>query len=228
MKIKNPIRNIYSYNTYIVDMDGTLYFKYSMQIRMLFVLLGYYIIHPLRIKELFILQYYRKLRDIEELSDNTEFGKIIVSQLSQKFNVEEEKVQSIIDYWILQKPLKILRKCCDKKLRCFLELQKNNLCQVYVYSDYPAVEKCKALNVHPTDVFWPDGERIFTLKPSPTGLDYILRQHRLDRSKVLFIGDRLEKDGLCAKRNEVDYLILNKTKLSRYMQYLKLFKPEAN
>lgn len=212
-----------AYNTYIVDMDGTLYFKRAMQLRMLFSLAGYYITHPFKLKELLILARYRKLRDKDDISENPEFEKIIAEELSKRFGVSEDRVRNIIRYWILQKPLQILAACSDRKLQAFLAERKAESCKFIVYSDYPAAEKCKAIGVQPDDVFWPDGERICVLKPSSAGVKYIVSQHNLDVSKTLFIGDRYEKDGVCAKNSGMDYLILKKSRFSRMRQYKHLF-----
>lgn len=212
-----------AYDTYIVDMDGTLYFKRAMQLRMLFSLAGYYITHPFKLKELLILAKYRKLRDKDDISENPEFEKIIAEELSKRYSVPEDRVRNIIRYWILQKPLQILAACSDRRLHAFLAERKAESCKFIVYSDYPAAEKCKAIGVHPDDVFWPDGERICVLKPSSAGVKYIVSQHNLDVSKTLFIGDRYEKDGVCAKNSGMDYLILKKSRFSRTRQYKHLF-----
>lgn len=211
-----------AYDTYIVDMDGTLYFKRAMQLRMLFSLAGYYICHPFKIKELLVLAKYRKLRDKDDLSENPEFERIIAEELSKRSGMPQERIRSVVRHWILQKPLQILAACSDRKLHAFLADRKAKSCKFYVYSDYPAVDKCKAIGVQPDDVFWPDGERICVLKPSTAGVQYIISQHNLDVSKTLFIGDRYEKDGVCAKNSGMDYLILKKSRFSRNRQYKHL------
>ena len=198
------------YQVYIVDMDGTLYFKRLMQIRMALRLLWHYLIHIFRLRELFILYSYRKLRDRDDLSENSDFEDVIIQQLSKKYRCSKTQIQKIVSEWILTRPLEVLFSTRDNHLITFLRNQRKAQKKVYIYSDYPAIQKCAALGVQADDVYWPDGERISVLKPAVQGLNYIIKQNHLEKSQILFIGDRLEKDGVCAQNAGVDYLILKK------------------
>lgn len=216
-----------AYCTYIVDVDGTLYFKRPMQLQMLFRLLQYYSIHFSDIKELLLLKDYRKLRDMESLSECEDAEKIILDMLCNKYHISKNHAQKVIDYWIVQYPLNILYECRDVQLLEFLHKVFSEGKMVYIYSDYPAAAKCRVLNVSANKIYWPDGNVICTLKPNHQGLKYIIESNGLDRSKILFIGDRMEKDGICAQRCNVDYLILKKHRIFRKKQYLKLMNGET-
>lgn len=214
------------YRVFIVDMDGTLYYKRPMQIKMALQLLGYYCIHLFRLPELFMLYDYRKLRDQDALSDQEGFEQIIVRKLSQKYRFSEEKARQVIDQWILTRPLKILYDCRDRQLISFLDKQRSNGKKVLIYSDYPAENKCKALGIQVDGIYWPDGESITVLKPSAQGLNHIIHSNQLDRQQILFIGDRQEKDGACARSANVDCFILKKHRSARRAQYKRLMEQE--
>ncbi len=207
------------YDNYIVDVDGTLYFKRPMQIKMAFCLALFYFFHVTRLKELLLLRDYRKMRDKEEVSGNDKFESVIIRELSDKYNYSEEKINSIIEKWIFTKPLSILYNCRDKQLISMLMEQRNRGKKVFIYSDYPAEDKCAVFGVQTDGIYWPDQKRISVLKPSPNGVNYILNENQLDKSSTIFIGDRYEKDGKCAESAGLDYLILNSNRLKREHQY---------
>jgi len=60
------------------------------------------------------------------------------------------------------------------------------------------------------------------LKPNPKGLTAILHQLSLSPKDCLFVGDRDEKDGLCARQVGMDFLILPKNPLKRSQLYSSL------
>ena len=220
----NNQKEIASYPFYIVDMDGTLYYKRPMQIQMAMKLVGYYGLHIHRLPELMALKAYRKLRDREELADKDDRETWILQVLADKYHLSVERTQKVITDWIMNRPLKTLFACRDKQLLDFLQMRKAQGARVFIYSDYPAEDKCEALQLQVDGVYWPDGECIMVLKPEAQGLEYILRCNDLDRSQVLFIGDRAEKDGACAEQMGVDYMILKKSRRARRKQYAAILE----
>lgn len=64
---KNLHKSIKEYKNYVVDMDGTLYYKYPMRLRMLAQMAGYFLVHIRNYREAFLLKDYRHLRESEEL-----------------------------------------------------------------------------------------------------------------------------------------------------------------
>ena len=42
---KNLHKSIKEYKNYVVDMDGTLYYKYPMRLQMLVQMAGYFLVH---------------------------------------------------------------------------------------------------------------------------------------------------------------------------------------
>ncbi len=226
--IKERKHKIADYGAYIVDVDGTLYFKRPMQLRMAYQLVLYYAFHFFKAKELLLLSDYRKMRDKDEISDKEGFESIIIEKLSQKHGFSVKRTSEIIEKWILKKPIDTLFGCRDKQLIEFLKQQKNMGKKVFIYSDYPAAEKCRALGVEADGIYWPDKERITVLKPSAQGINYIINENRLDKNDVLFIGDRYEKDGKCAENGGVDYFILNGSLKNRKKQYKFLIGQEKS
>ena len=207
------------YSAYVVDVDGTLYYQRWMQIQMALYLLSYYLFRPYRIKEILILYSYRKLRNGNTFAEESNHEQIIIQKLARAYHRSEAQIQEIVHEWILTRPLQILYSARDQHLIAFLQKQVHDGNKVYIYSDYPAIQKCDVLGISANDIYWPDTTRISVLKPSSKGLEYILQSNHLSPSDVLFIGDRMEKDGLCAQGASVDCLILRRNRFSRWIQY---------
>lgn len=211
--------NLNKYTTYIFDVDGTLYYKRPLQLEMAFRLMLYYATHFYKIKELFLLKEYRELREQEDITSDTGFEEMIRQRLSRKYKMQREIVDDVIDMWIMKNPLSLIKKYRDKTLLSWIQKLQGENKKVYVYSDYPVVDKLSAMELTVDAMYWPDGKHIHTLKPEPSGLNYILQENNVERSEAVFIGDRYKKDGMCAKSAGIDFLILEKTKGKRVAQY---------
>ena len=213
------MKNFFDYKAYIFDMDGTLYFKRPMQLRMAWQLGRYYLLHPHRVKELLVIRAYRKLREREDITGREGFETVIRRRLAGDFSMSESRVDSVVDNWMLLRPLMAVAKSRDKTLLRQITQLQNLGKAVFVYSDYPAKDKCRAIGLKPQGIYWPDGVKIRKLKPEPDGLRCLLEENGLAPEDVLFVGDRQEKDGKCAAAMGVDAWILAGDPLRRKKQY---------
>jgi FMN phosphatase YigB (HAD superfamily) len=181
-------------------MDGTLYYQLPVRICIALELLGYYMTHLKNINDLFTLRKYRK---------SHESGYMI-------------KSNSITDYWMQERPLKYIRLFRDKKLLELIQQLRNNGATIVIYSDYPVVDKLRALKPFPFDfAFCASDTDIQCLKPDTKGIKRILEIIKESVENIVFIGDRYEKDGQCAQRVGMDYMILDKYPVLRNIQLHK-------
>jgi FMN phosphatase YigB (HAD superfamily) len=91
-----------------------------------------------------------------------------------------------------------------------------------VYSDYPLEEKLEALlPFKPDFAFSANDAEINCLKPNKKGLSHIVNVLKLPVEDIVFIGDRFEKDAVCAKQTGMDYIILSHSFLIRNKNYKK-------
>lgn len=215
------MRRLCDYKAYILDMDGTLYYKYPMRLSMAFLLGSYYLFHLKRRKELLLLRDYRRLREKEEILSKPDYEEKIRQTLSVWYGYEVQKVDEVIETWMHRKPLKVLYRCRDRKLSGLVKEWRKQGKKVYIYSDYPAEGKREALRLLTDACYSPDGENIIFLKPDPSGLQYILEKNDLSKDETIIIGDRYSKDGRCAEAAGVDFLILKGTAFERRFQYRK-------
>ena len=78
-----------------------------------------------------------------------------------------------------------------------------------VYSDYPGEDKLSAMGLDADLVIDSTQPDIDRLKPDPAGLLYLCRHFGYRPEECLFIGDRDERDGACARNAGMPYLIID-------------------
>lgn len=202
----------------ILDLDGTLYFQFGVQCIMGCWMLLYHLFFFWKFKDFLAIMYYRKLRekDIKDVVDNQY---ILVAE---KFKTNSKHIEEIVQTWLFNKPLKVLSIFKDKKLSKIIAKCKENGLKIIIYSDYPTKEKLSALNILYDETYDSTCPEIRTLKPDSKGLQYILKSNSLNKDDVLYVGDRDSKDGECARRCNVDYIIL--PKFSRQKKYIEILQ----
>ena len=129
---KNLHKSIKEYKNYVVDMDGTLYYKYPMRLQMLVQMAGYFLVHIRNYREAFLLKDYRHLRESEELLKEADCESRIRLLLSHKYHFSSEKVDSIIEEWMYRRPLRAVYKSRDRQLLAFLKKQQKKGHHVYL------------------------------------------------------------------------------------------------
>lgn len=196
INLKTPVTN---YKAYIVDLDGTLYYQPSLRLYMAFHIVKHLICHPFSLKDIYVVYRYRKLREKGTLSGGLS-------------NSSEE---AIIHGWMIETPLIYIKKTRDKTLIDFLNNRALEGAGIIVYSDYPTREKLSVLSLNFKSSYHSGQTLINCLKPDTKGLLNILETEGLDPRDCLFIGDRMEKDGLCARGAGMDYLILPRKRSPR-------------
>lgn len=196
--IKKPIED---YKAVILDMDGTLYFQFPLRVCMVFSLAVYYAIHFYRVKELLLIKKFRQLRE--------------AGRLDESEGLADDNTKKTLTFWIYEYPLKFVRLFRDKKLVTLMNDLKQKGTKIIVYSDYQPKDKIKAVGLTVDDYFCSSDADINCMKPNPRGLEYIISIIGIETQDILFIGDRHEKDGLCAEAMQMDYIILSKFLIAR-------------
>ncbi len=203
------------YRAFVFDLDGTLYNQTKLRLIMACRLGLYYLIRPHRIKELLWIKTFRKVRDNWEDHAAKEENAGAVSPddaqyayVAKHHHTNPEAVEKTIRRWIYENPLSALSKCTDTRLSEYIASLRENGVPVLIFSDYPIEDKLQALGITADGMYAPGDERAIELKPSPMGLQLIMKEHGLTPSQVLMVGDREVKDGEAARRADVDYVIL--------------------
>ena len=198
-------RNINDYKLYVFDLDGTLYDQPRLRRIMAKRLLLYYFLHPFSVRDLLILQHFRSVKDNWQ---GTSSEDEIIKQVAADKNCDVQKVQSIVRRWIYDNPLSAVAKTKDVRLIAWMDSLRNRGKKVVILSDYPTADKLEAMNIKADGQYGPDDPRIDELKPSPKGLKVIMEDFGISSGDMLMIGDRPEKDGMCADAAGVDHMII--------------------
>ncbi len=198
----------------IFDVDGTLYDQRRLRWRMFWILLTYYILRPWRIGELLVLRKFRLLRESNYRlkPENLELAQY--QWCADATGVTVDEVKRIVHKWIYQQPLHYLAPCLYPGVAEFIsELQDAGI-KVACFSDYPAQDKLSAMGLPALPCFAATDMAINCLKPEPDGLMIIGKTLNVPLSRCLLIGDRDDRDGECARRAGVKYLLLSSDKLA--------------
>lgn len=202
--------NWYKIKVVIFDVDGTLYDQRKLRMYMLMKLLGYYIMKPQRSQELKILKDFRRERekrasDTEKDIENSQY--IWAAQAS---GVSPEQVRSVVEKWIFSIPLKYIPYCrLPGILEFFNNLHKHGIATA-IFSDYPAKKKVDVLGLIPNCIVCSTDRNVDRLKPDPMGLFVIVETLGVSVEECLFIGDRDDHDGECARKAGMRYIILGR------------------
>ncbi len=215
---------ITQYKAVIFDLDGTLYYQNPFRLRMACWLLGHLIKHPSAINDMLIIKKYRKVRERWEQYDTApetggtqELDTRQYAYVADKMKVSPERVQRTITFFMLEAPLKLLAGYRDTMLADMIKELREHKIAVIIYSDYPVQDKLKALRIKADTCYTSADRQIGCMKPDPKGIRVILKEQGLSNAEALMIGDRYEKDGLAARGNDVDYIIVSKKKKERLL-----------
>lgn len=215
-------KSLSDYKAVIFDLDGTLYYQKPFRIRMLLYLIGYALAHPSGVKDIFLIQKYRQIREnwdeIEQKGSYREDMDLDSRQFAYVAGIKRvspERVRNAVRLFMLEAPPKLLPAYRDDVIAALIDKLHEKGVKVVVYSDYPVKDKLEALAVKADACFTSADEAIGCMKPDPKGLGIILKTLGISAEEAIMIGDRYEKDGLAAKRNNMDYIIVSASKKER-------------
>jgi FMN phosphatase YigB (HAD superfamily) len=193
----------------IFDVDGTLYDQQALRRLMFRDLVIHHIRYPTHWKDLLILREFRRMR--ERMADREpvvgDFVQIITRMIAEKYQVSARHVVRCTSYWILTHPLHYLQDLRFPGLLELCRLLQENSVQIAAFSDYPAHDKLKALGMPAMEAVTASDESVNRLKPDPKGLIILAERLRIPIENCLLIGDRDDRDGECARRAGMPYLI---------------------
>lgn len=203
----------------VFDVDGTLYNQNALRGHMLRKLMVHYGLRPWFAKELKVLQSFRRQREAH--AGHRGGG---ISELQYHWTAEEtgrsaERVEAIVTRWMLEIPLPLLKRYRFHGISEFFDaLKEKNIIRA-IYSDYPYEQKLEALELQVDCGVDSTQPHVDAFKPDARGLEYLLALNDIDPKLCVFIGDRDERDGACARNAGVNALIID-TRNSNYFNQL--------
>ena len=190
-------------NGYILDVDGTLYSQRTMRLKMLGRLLRFFCIRPYRLRELFALYLFRKLREKQEWKAAS--FEALYREIGERLFLPAERVETCIRRWMFESPLDILSASAYRDVISFVNAQHRAKKRIIIYSDYPAVEKLRALGLEYDAVFAFGENGIGEQKPSLNTMRRILSESGCTPEKLLYVGDRDDRDRPSAEMAHIPY-----------------------
>jgi HAD superfamily hydrolase (TIGR01549 family) len=209
----------------VFDVDGTLYNQKALRLRMLKGLVGHTIASR-SLETLIILRFYRKLREMIGEQEIDGFESVLLARTAQKAGVEQAKVRSLVREWMEQRPLAHIRACrYPHVLELFAALKRRNKI-IGIFSDYPAVEKLRAMDLKADIIVSATDENVGILKPNPRGLAVIMAAAGVGPQETILIGDRTERDGEAAQRAGTASLIRSNKPIKGWLCFANYVAPQ--
>lgn len=212
----------------IFDVDGTLYDQIKLRRKMMFSLLAYYLFRPWKLKELLIIYHFRKEREKKADYQGSDLQNEQYHWCGEKVDFSLEKIKSVVDKWIFDYPNRYLNRCIYPGVETLFEGLKKKKIAIAIYSDYDSELKMRSMDLNPDLIVSSTDNAINSMKPQPEGLNSIIEKFKIiDKSECLYIGDRDELDGECARRIGIPYIIINKSEANNNF-YITLSKQILN
>jgi putative hydrolase of the HAD superfamily len=200
----------------IFDVDGTLYDQGKLRRRMVLNLFFHLARNPLFIQDIKVLYTFRKKRELLSASSDDVSG-IDMRQyieVAHALGLSIEKVRRIVSDWIFEKPLKHLAQCVYPGVKDLFSILKQKKYKIGIFSDYPCHAKLQALDLKVDAMVCATDEQVDRFKPHPAGLLFTAKKLGVPIMNCFFIGDRDDRDGECARRVMMPYLILSRRHIS--------------
>jgi FMN phosphatase YigB (HAD superfamily) len=212
----------------VFDVDGTLYRQSQLRLRMARDLLIHTVLKR-DTKTIAVLAKYRRIR--ERLSDEhvADFECASIAQTATATAIAPDKVRSIVSEWIEQRPLGYLAGCRYPGLpQLFAGLRRRGK-SIGILSDYPAKAKLEALGLAANHIVFAGDENVGLLKPHPRGLKSLIAAAGVEPHQTVVIGDRVDRDGLVARRAGAQALIRSSKPIEGWQTFARfddaLFAP---
>jgi putative hydrolase of the HAD superfamily len=183
----------------VFDVDGTLYRKRSLRLRMARDLLLYTLL-KCDLNVMAVLAMYRRIR--ERLSDEqvVDFERVLIAETAAVTANSPDTVRAIVSEWVEQRPLPYLGTCRYPLLPELFSGLRQKGKSIGILSDYPVHAKLIALGLTANHVLFAGDEGVGLLKPHPRGLESLIAAAGVKAHQTVLIGDRADRDGLVARR----------------------------
>ncbi|HME44437.1 MAG TPA: HAD family hydrolase [Syntrophorhabdales bacterium] len=191
----------------IFDVDGTLYDQRKLRLMMLLELGKCLFQGGITIRDIRVIRHFRKVRENLATKEAHDVSRRQLVTVANALSVSPERVAALVEAWIYRKPLKYMSACRFPRVDGFFDALRTRGVRIGVFSDYPAEEKLTALSLQADAVCYSLEPGLHGLKPQSLGLETVVRRLGLDVSECLFIGDRASRDGECALRVSMPFLL---------------------
>ncbi len=194
----------------IFDVDGTLYDQSKLRLRILFDMVAASIWHPSYLYDFKIIWDFRRAREQNSFSGEYGIEEKQYAWGAERSGVSVKQVREVVQKWMFEKPLPYLPLCRYEGVQQLFQYLSEKNIRIGIFSDYPASQKISALGLWADVIVCSLDQDVDRLKPDPKGLFIAAEKLGVSVGNCMFIGDRDEKDGACARKAGMPFLLLNR------------------
>jgi FMN phosphatase YigB (HAD superfamily) len=181
--------DISKYKAVIFDVDGTLYDQRALRRAIVRRFAGVYWIKWFAgVRAGRVLQVYRNVH--EEMRGHPYSAEAHLKLAAEKSGAPDSYVRETVARWMEGEPIELLSPCVYSGVVELLQALADRGIVCGVLSDYPAINKLKAMKL---DHFFKTvscADEAGWLKPDPRGLLAVLRNMNVEPSAAVYVGDR--------------------------------------
>lgn len=206
------------------DVDGTLYSQRAIRVRIARDLL----LNAIRRQDpglISIITMYRRIRERLGKQEAADFEETLIVETAAKVRRPQQEVREVIAEWIENRPLPYLAAArYPGLLELFIGLRRHGKI-IGILSDYPAHSKLIALGLTADLVVSAGDEKVKYLKPHPRGLEVLIGAAGVTADETLLVGDRVDRDGLAARRAGAGVLIRSSKPMDGWQTFARYDDP---
>ena len=190
----------------VFDLDGTFYCQQTLRRIMLQQMIKTLCFRPWRWREVTTILHFRKRRESMAGMSHPQIEQMQYDLVANELDISSEQLFSIVQHWMFEAPLPHLLKARYQGVVELIGMLKRKGIAMTVYSDYPTKMKMAALELPNLPEVCSTNSDVNSLKPHPKGLHVALDRLGIAPENALFIGDRHDRDGICAKQLGVPFV----------------------
>jgi HAD superfamily hydrolase (TIGR01549 family) len=204
------------------DVDGTLYRQRPLRLRMGRDIV-IYTVAKCDLNAIRVVSAYRRIRERLAAEEVVDFERVLIAETAKATSMSPERVHAIASEWIETRPLRYLRSCLFSGVpQLFAGLQRAGK-KIGIFSDYPATEKLAAMELAANHVV--AASDVGLLKPHARGLQSLMTAACATARETLYIGDRVDRDGVAGQRAGVRTLIRSSKPIEAFQTFKTFHDP---
>jgi HAD superfamily hydrolase (TIGR01549 family) len=204
------------------DVDGTLYRQRPLRLRMGRDIV-IYTVAKCDLNAIRVVSAYRRIRERLAAEEVVDFERVLIAETAKATSISPERVHAIVSEWIETRPLRYLRSCLFSGVpQLFSGLQRAGK-KIGIFSDYPATEKLAAMELAANHVV--AASDVGLLKPHARGLQSLMTAACATARETLYIGDRVDRDGVAGQRAGVRTLIRSSKPIEAFQTFKTFHDP---
>lgn len=199
---------------FVFDVDGTLYSQKKLRFSMAVRILLAFVTLRISINDIYVIYKFRRIKE-HGVKSNLSFDEILL-ETSNSVKQSLESVKRIVNRWIFEVPLDLIKKYGYKDVQKFIYKKQQEGRKIIIYSDYSAVDKLSVLGIK-NDFCFCFGDGIITeQKPSKASMECVLKSVGIPKNQLAYIGDRDDRDKKSALLFNITYYDIRK-----FRKYIK-------